>query len=607
MKTHAIVRLLAAVVLLGVGFLLGKQFSAGPQKEIVTEARAVDSSVSNRFEKSGPGNSASTVNGSAFGRLGAITSTAGVNSRFNVSEAILLVRQLSLAECKVALPLFQNLNRTEREILSDVLAERWAQLDPVDAFDQAQANRRNNDWSNRIGFAAGAALAAVDPQAALDRITNARNNDLREKAAEWVLPALAKIDGARAAEYLTSNRKLTRHEHIYRSVAEQYARGSPREAVAWAENLTDKRLRDETRTAAWQGWAAVDAPRAALALEDHPELKKNGAVLSAIAVHWSHSDIKAVLAWIEADPQARNSVYGSINLESAQLNRDEARKLLLTINSKEFAEKLALEYARDNIQDAFAWAATLPEDKGRSHAMNSILNEWAANDPNAAARHILTQPESKERTKDLSRVVGLWSQSDPDAANGFVQTLPAGAQRDAALAGVIENMPDEQSQKALQLFRTIEDPEVSGKLAHRFIGLLIQTDPDTALRMAAELPPESQPNAYENLIRIWAFKEPHQAGEWLNTVPPGRGRDAAIKAYVSVIDGMNPALATQWANSIEEPTERIGATLNAFQRWAKQDKEGARAWAEQNEIPEGLRPFYDRFLNDEKWAKEMDD
>src|SRR5688572_2530167 len=293
MKTPAIVRLFAAVVLLGVGFGLGRHFSAGPQKEIVTEAGAVDSSSSNRLQNSAFVTADSTANGSAFGRLSALTSTAGENLRVNVSEAILLVRQLSLAECKVALPLFQHLNRTEREILSDALAERWALLDPVDAFDQAQGNRRNNDWSNRIGFAAGAALAAADPEAALDRITKARNNDLREKAAEWVLPALAKIDGRRAAEYLTSNSKLTRHEHIYRSVAEQYARSAPREAVAWAETLTDKRLRENTRIAAWQGWAQVDAPGAALALENHPELKNNGAVLSAIAAHWSHSDIKA--------------------------------------------------------------------------------------------------------------------------------------------------------------------------------------------------------------------------------------------------------------------------------------------------------------------------
>ena len=287
-----------------------------------------------------------------------------------------------------------------------------------------------------------------------------------------------------------------------RTVCPQFTAGSGR----LGESLSSKRLRDQTRIAVWQGWAQIDAPAAAVALEGHPELKQNGAVLSSIAAYWSRSDIKAVLAWIEADPQARNSAYGSINLESAQLNREEARKLLLTIWSSrtrdDYAGKLAIQYARENIQDAFEWAATLPEDKGRSSAMNSVLQEWVASDPTAAATHLLTQPESKERTSDLTRVVGLWSQNNPDAANAFVQNFLAGSERDAAMAGVIENMLDQQSDKALQLFRTIEDREVSGKLAHRFIGTLIKTDPDTALQMASELPVESQPEAYRNLVRV---------------------------------------------------------------------------------------------------------
>lgn len=611
MKTPAISRFLASIVLLTIGFFLGRQFSRTPQNQTLRQAVATTSTSSTPVEIAAPITSAPTVSVSPLEKLRALTFTAGPHSRVNLSEAILLIRQLSLAECKTTLPLFQNLNRNEREILSDALAEQWAHLDPVDAFDQAQANRRNNDWSNRIGFAAGAALAATNPQAALDRITNARNNDLREKAAEWVLPALAKIDGHRAADYLTSNSQLTRHEHIYRNVAEQFARSSPREAVAWAETLSSKRLRDDTRVAAWQGWAAVDAPAAALALESHPELKNNGAVLSAIAAHWSHSDIKAVLAWIEADPQARNSAYGSINLESAQLNREDALKLLLTISSSrtrdDFAQKLAVQYARENIQDAFAWAATLPEDKGRSSAMNSILQEWVANNPTAAATHLLTQPESKERTTDLTRVVGLWSQNDPDAADAFVQNFLTGSERDAAMAGLIENISDNQPDKALQLFRSIEDPEISAKLAHRFIGTLVKTDPDTALQIASQLPPESQPDAYRTLVRHWAFDQPEAAGEWINSVPPGEARDSAVKAYVSVIDGMDPALATHWANTIQEPTERFGTTLNAFQRWMQKDMKAARAWAEQTDIPEGVRPFYDRLLNDPKWAKEMDD
>lgn len=611
MKTPAIIRLLASIVLLSVGFLLGQRFARTPQDQIIPQAATPSSISPSRSGMTAPTLSGPPLNLSPLEKLRALTANAGAHTRFNLSEAILLLRQLSLAECKSGLPLFQNLNRSEREILSDALAEQWAQLDPVDAFDHAQANRRNNDWSNRIGFAAGAALAATDPQAALDRISNARDRDLREKAAEWVLPALAKIDGRRAAEYLASNPQLTRHEHIYRSVAEQYARTSPREAVAWAETLPNKRLRDDSRVAAWQGWAQVDAPAAALAIESDPELKTNGAILSTIAAHWSHSDLKAVLAWIEADPKARNDLYGSINFDSAHLNREDARKLLLTISSdrtrSNLAEKLGLQYARENIQDALAWASTLPNDERRSGAMNSILHEWGTHDPAAAALHLITQPDSKERTRDLTRVLGLWSQSDAAAATAFVQTLPVGSQRDGALAGVIENISDQQPDKALQLYRAIEDPVVAGKLAQRLIGTLIKTDPETALQIASHLPPESQPDAYRNLIRNWASDQPQAAGEWIHTVPPGKARDTAIKAYVSVIDGMDPALATHWANRIQEPTERFGTTLNAFQRWIQKDKESARIWAEQGDIPEGIRPFFDRFLNDEKWSKEMHD
>lgn len=608
MKTPAIFRVLASIVLLTVGFLLGQRFSHTPQDQVIPQAAAPSSISPNHSERTAPTPSAPTLILSPLEKLRALTASAGAHTRFNLSEAILLIRQLSLAECKTALPLFQNLKYSEREFLSDALAEQWVQLDPLDAFDHAQANRRNNDWSNRIGFAAGAALAATDPQASLDRISNARNHDLREKAAEWVLPALARIDGRRAAEYLSSHPQLARHEHIYRSVAEQYARTSPREAVAWAETFASTRLRDNCRVAAWQGWAQVDAPAAALALESHPELKTNGAILSTIAAHWSHSDLKAVHAWIEADPKARTDLYGSINFDSARINREDARKLLLTISSartrNDLAEKLGLQYARENIHDALAWATTLPNDRGRSGAMNSILREWAANDPAAAAQHLVTQPEFKERSSDLTRVLGLWSQSDADAAHAFVQTLPAGSQRDAALAGVIENISDQQPDKALQLYRTIEDPVVAAKLAPRFIGDLIKTDPETALQIASHLPPESQPDAYRNLIRNWAVDQPQAAGEWIHTVPPGKARDTAIKAYVSVLDGMDPALATHWANSLTEPTERFGTTFKAFHRWIEKDKEAARIWAGQSDIPDGIRPFFDRLLKDDKLSKE---
>ncbi len=48
-------------------------------------------------------------------------------------------------------------------------------------------------------------------------------------------------------------------------------------------------------------------------------------------------------------------------------------------------------------------------------------------------------------------------------------------------------------------------------------------------------------------------------------------------------------------------------TLNAPRMISFRDKTAARAWVEQTKLPEGFRPFFDRLLNDEKFAKEFRD
>jgi hypothetical protein len=82
----------------------------------------------------------------------------------------------------------------------------------------------------------------------------------------------------------------------------------------------------------------------------------------------------------------------------------------------------------------------------------------------------------------------------------------------------------------------------------------------------------------------------------VNSLPPGQARDSAVKAYVSVIDGMDAGAATQWAYSIQDPTMRIEATMETFQRWLGNDQSAAAEWLQNTDLPEGLRPFFEREL-----------
>lgn len=540
-----------------------------------------------------------------------ITTAPGAERNFELGRSALLVGQLSLAECKQAVGFFRHLGRNESEILSDLLAKRWAELDPYDALEQAQTNRRNNDWSNRIGFAAGARLVEVDPAFALEKISSATSNDLREKAAEWILPALAQLDARRAAEYLASNPQLTHYRHLYKSVADLFGRSSPEEALAWAREVANEKLREDALGNVWQGFAASNPARAAQALAEEPDLAKLSSAVLTLAGHWSRSDFKATMGWIGSLPNAelKERAYQSIDPERAELSQKEVGELVGALTSErarnDVAAKYASQMAARDIDEALAWAEGLPPKDGRDAAMASVFQHWAGSDPVATTKYILALPEGNHRSAGLNTVFDSWSQSDPASALSYAETMPAGTDRDRALGALVEQARNENADKALALFRSIQNPEISGPLAKEVIGALVESDPAAAVKLAAEVPAAHQPETYRELVRKWASEQPGAAGEWLHTVPAGVARDSAIKAYVSVIDGLDPALATKWAYSIQEPTEQMEATFGAFNRWLGKDQGAAQQWLNETELPEGLRPYFERLLKDEKYGREF--
>jgi hypothetical protein len=524
-------------------------------------------------------------------------------------EVGLLIRGLKVDECKEASMLIRRSSIAERRGLLDVLAKHWAELDPTGAFIAAESEWRDNDWRNRLGFPAGAALVKVDPEGALQRITTARNGDLRVKTADWVLPSLARIDPNRAAGYLLTNRFLQGHEEIFRSVASEFARVAPHQAMAWVEtaaaqsNAQDKsRVRDSLLGMVWSAWADADPVACANEIGENPETKHRENLFAAVAAAWSKKDPFSALKWAESlpDEKSRSAARRSLILDYHELGPEKARQFLSDVDSEsvraEYAAKIADQIAEEDVQSALAWARSLPEGTARSKALEPVFKEWAASDPASASRQIAAMPESKERSELLRSAVEQWSQGDAQAAFAFIQQLPAGASRDQAMAAAINSIRDDRPQKALEWYRTISDPQVKAEAAPGLMRALVNTDQETALDLAAEIPTSTRPDAYKGLVRQWAFDHAKDAGEWINSLPAGQARDAAAEAYVSVIDGSDPARATEWAYSIDDPVSRMESVFNAFGRWIEKDRAGAANWVKQTDIPEGWRPIFDRLL-----------
>jgi hypothetical protein len=594
-----IVPLLCLSAGVALGLFLAKKSPQTPTT--VAESKAIETTATSAKNKSTKNTIAATAPTQTA--LDLLRAACSDSSAIDFATAITSIRELTFDDVRAALKFIQSIQNDERRALFEALANRWVTLDPNDAFTAALNERRDHDWRNRLGRAAGAALVASDPEAALKAVSAVRRQDLRGLVAQWVLYPLAKTDPAGAADFCLADKSLVSQGDVVLGIAREFGRVSPQEAFAWAEKIPALRTRQAVTKTVWMGWA-LENPAAAAAALNTTKQGADADIFDVVGQAWSRSNPEAALAWAQslADKPSRERALRSIYLDVEKLGPDKARSLVESITDvplrRDYAARIAEQLAKSGeVSDAIAWAQTFTDAESKASAIDRVVHEWAAIDPAAATRYAAEMPAGKNRTDVFAQAFAQWAQAEPDEAFAYGQQLPPGKDRDVATARAIDAMRDSDPQKALQWFEQLEDPKLAREVAQGLLGSLVRVDQDAAFRIAANLPPEAQPDAYHGIVRSWAFDYPKEAGNWVNSLPPGQARDSAVKAYVSVIDGMDAGAATQWAYSIQDPTMRIETTMEAFQRWLGNDHGAAAEWLQNTDLPEDLRPFFERELN----------
>ena len=77
------------------------------------------------------------------------------------------------------------------------------------------------------------------------------------------------------------------------------------------------------------------------------------------------------------------------------------------------------------------------------------------------------------------------------------------------------------------------------------------------------------------VARRWGQRDWNAAAGWLETLPTGSSRDAAIGAFVTSADGYDIKLALEWANRMEDTERRAMRVENTAQRWLRDDNAAA--------------------------------
>ena len=88
----------------------------------------------------------------------------------------------------------------------------------------------------------------------------------------------------------------------------------------------------------------------------------------------------------------------------------------------------------------------------------------------------------------------------------------------------------------------------------------------------------------------WAEVDATASAKWLGTLPGGKSRDSAVRAFTERITARDPESAAQWAATISDESGRRSAVENIARNWMKKDKNAASAWIQTtNLLPDDSR------------------
>lgn len=264
-------------------------------------------------------------------------------------------------------------------------------------------------------------------------------------------------------------------------------------------------------------------------------------------------------------------------------------------------------------EDALRWADAACNPAWRGLLQQMVVQEWAEKDPEAALGWALEQESPGHRQLMDAALLGLATQPQlavelgrdllartPEAAAEFGTVLVGalvrngqfGAAAELAAAGPDElrsewmtltytNWAQKQPAEAAEALNAIEDPELYAALYPAVITAWAQTQPASLADYARTLPPgDSRVYAMDAALDNWSRQDPAGLANWLAAHRASPEFDAGAAIFLARTDRADRTTATalNWAESIDNDSQRFAALARVTWEWAQQDPMAAQRY-----------------------------
>ena len=333
------------------------------------------------------------------------------------------------------------------------------------------------------------------------------------------------------------------------------AADNPQNALAWLNDLKPA-PGAEIYARVFQGWAAHDPIQAIQQRQQIPGGDSDDTVLCAIMTTWMDHQPDAALNWVKAQPDSES--------------KDKALETCFEELSKTDAPK------------ALTLAESLPDGTWRNVVIADLFNVWSANDLAAATTACQQLPDGTAKEKAWEYVLNKRIANDPASAANDVKNLGPGDYRQSAIVQLCHCWADTDTPAALAWAQSLPSEVERSAAVNEVVAHWARKDPSAAAQFANEHS-ELPFTTVSEIAAAWSQNDLTGATNWVENLPDGENKNAALLALAGSVEKSAPELAAKLCALLTTQTTTSTLTNGVIQgiadSLAKDDLTNAVAWA----------------------------
>jgi hypothetical protein len=292
---------------------------------------------------------------------------------------------------------------------------------------------------------------------------------------------------------------------------------------------------------------------AGLDLMDDPARRKN--IFTVIVSTWANKDLASLLEYakhLEGDER-------SVTLEKAipRLLADErfgeADDLLLQIPNlptrKYVIREIARARGRKDPHEALLWAGNIERADEQHEAISYAMSEAI---PKWSTEELLELADTSTlpylKKMCISAVAARLAETDANSGLAWAEQLPADL-KGIAKQRIVRELAKTDPARATSLALQLPAPD---QLLDEVQRHLIKHGPERVIAWMYTLPEEYREREAWGLVDHWYRLDPQQVSSWVNQLPPGRVRNRALAALATNISRRDVTSAREVLSRIDD-------------------------------------------------------